>query len=226
MDRALIIRCAYEMAKSTSLHELSIVRVARELGVTPALLHYYLGGRDALTSGVMNAFYRDMLERWPTMTGAWQHDVSVAAHHVYEAHVARPGIAAYVVSHNRFRMVQLVENGETDFGIMLFDRFMALFRALRFHPRRMAMWGHLIMEFIVSNAYATVRHRWPGEHGDFLRRVFAKLDPAEFPHASFLREAVVDLNAQEAFSEGLRLFLAAMDLEVGAQARAAKRLNR
>ena len=67
LDRAMILNVGLQLTKTTSLVDLSIVRVAKELGVTPALIHYYLagGGRDALTSGVMNLYYRDLIERWP-----------------------------------------------------------------------------------------------------------------------------------------------------------------
>ena len=63
------------MARATPLQELSIVRVAKDLGVTPALIHYYLDGRDALTSGVMNAFYKEMQLDWPLLTSHWREDV-------------------------------------------------------------------------------------------------------------------------------------------------------
>ncbi|MFO1426518.1 MAG: TetR/AcrR family transcriptional regulator C-terminal domain-containing protein [Steroidobacteraceae bacterium] len=218
IDRRLIISCALDLAKSTPLAELSIVRVARELGVTPALIHYYLEGRDALTSGVMNAFYGGMLADWPAASGRWREDVEAVARHVYEAHVRYPGIAAYVISHNRFRMAQLVAEGEADHGIELFDRFVAPFRGLGFDAHRTAMWAHLVMEMVISNAYATVRHRWPGEHGEFLRRILGRLDPERFPNACFVREANVRLNAGEAFSLGLELMLEALQREFGAAA--------
>ena len=49
-----------ELCRRMPLQELSVVRMAHELGVPPALIHYYLGGRGALTSGVMNAYYREL----------------------------------------------------------------------------------------------------------------------------------------------------------------------
>src|ERR1700693_4372753 len=42
LDGAMILSIALQLAKSVPLAELSIVRLASELGVTPALIHYYL----------------------------------------------------------------------------------------------------------------------------------------------------------------------------------------
>ena len=214
LDRNLIIACAFQMSRSTPLQDLSIVRVARELGVTPALIHYYLNGRDALTSGVMNAFYREMLSEWPSSTGDWRVDAEAVVRRVYDVHVSYPGIAAYVVAHNRYRLKQILVEGETDYGILLFENVVAAAREAGFDSYRTAMWSHLLIEFVVSMAFAAVRHRFPGEHGDHLDRIFAELDPKTFPNMSFVRKDYVRLNAGEAFSEALKLMLAGIELEL------------
>jgi AcrR family transcriptional regulator len=213
LDRKMIISCAFQMAREIPLQELSIVRVARELGVTPALIHYYLDGRDALTSGVMNSFYREMLQDWPQKTGVWRDDVAAVVHWVYGAHVEYPGIAAYVVAHNRFRLKQLLVEGETDHGLLLFERMVAAVRDGGFDAYRTAMWSHLLLEFIISMAFAAVRHRFPGEHGEHLDRIFAALDPKQFPNMGFMRKDYLRLNAGELFGEALRLMLASIEME-------------
>ncbi len=213
LDRHLIISCALQMARSTPLQDLSIVRVARELGVTPALIHYYLNGRDALTSGVMNAFYCETLKDWPQPTGNWRDDVEAVVRRVYSAHVNYPGVAAYVVAHNRFRLKQILVEGEKDFGIQLFESFVAAVREATDDAYHTAMWSHLLIDFVVSMAFAAVRHRFPGEHGEHLDRIFAELPPKHFPAMAFVRKDYVRLNAGEAFAEALRLMLATMEME-------------
>ena len=213
LDRKLIISCALQMARATPLQELSIVRVAKELGVTPALIHYYLDGRDALTSGVMNAFYKEMQLGWPLLTSHWREDVEVMARKVYAAYLKYPGIAAYSVAQNRYRLKQILVEGETDYGVLLFERSVAAVREAGFDSYRTAMWSHLLIEFVVSMAFAAVRHQFPGEHGDHLDAIFAALDPKEFPSMDFVRKDYVRLNAGEAFSEALRLMLTGIELE-------------
>lgn len=222
LDRSLIIACAFQLSRDTPLQELSIVRVARELGVTPALIHYYIDGRDALTSGVMNSFYRKTLEAWPALTGHWQEDVENVVRAVYAAYVSYPGIAAYVVAHNRYRLSQLLIEGETNHATIFFERFVAVVRAAGVDSYRTAMWSHLLMEFVVSMAFSAVRHRFPGEHGDHLDRLFSALPPDEFPNMCFVHKDFVRLNAGEAFAEALRLMLTTIGLERSGKPRGTK----
>lgn len=50
VTRISILRAALKLAVKTALQDLSIVTVAKSMGVTPALIHYYIGGREWLTS--------------------------------------------------------------------------------------------------------------------------------------------------------------------------------
>jgi AcrR family transcriptional regulator len=213
LDRRVILDCAFDMARSVPLQDLSIVKVAKELSVTPALIHYYLEGRDALTSGIMNAFYREAMQRWPASGGDWRRDLEAVCRKLYQAHVSYPGVAAYVVGHSRFRMAQVVEPGEEDYGTLLFERFVGAVRAGGFDAERTATYAHLLMEFLTSAAHTTVRHRWPGEHASFLDQLIGSLDPARFPNAHFVRRSYVRFDAGIAFEEALALFLNALDVE-------------
>lgn len=213
LDRNTIIAVALQMAKTVPLADLSIVRVARELGVTPALIHYYIaGGRDAVTSGVMNAFYKEVVTAWPDAQHVdWRENIEVVASHVYRAHIRYPGIAAYVVSNNKFRMIQDVAKGEIDHGILFFERFASAMQSIGFDATDTGIYSHLLMDFITSNAHATVRHLWPGEHREYLDRKLSQLDPKRFPATHFVRKGLVSLNASEAFTIGLRIILNALD---------------
>ena len=219
----MILSVLFQLAQTVPLAELSIVRVARELGVTPPLVHYYLGSRDSLTSGVMNAFYRELVEEWPKPKEGWRENLEAVASAVYRAHIRHPGIASYVVSHNRFRMVQNVEDGETDYGVLFFEKFMATVRSAGFDAPRTGVYAHLLIEFITAYAHATVAHRWPGEHSSFLNEKLAGLDPKAFPAAHFVSRSFTRLDAASAFATGLRLFLHGLELEREKLARAGKR---
>jgi AcrR family transcriptional regulator len=215
LDVAMILSIATQLAKSVPLSELSIVRLATELGVTPALIHYYLGGRNALTSGVMNSFYKEVIDNWPRDTGDdWRHRLEVVAAAVYRAHVRYPGIAAYVVSHNRYRMIQDVKKGETDYGILFFEYFTSAVKAIGFDAASTGIYAHLLMEFIITSAHATVRHMWPGEHKDFLENKLSALDPETYPATHFVRPSLTTLNASAAFTTGLGLLLQALEMNL------------
>ncbi|HDR9872837.1 TPA: TetR/AcrR family transcriptional regulator [Burkholderia cenocepacia] len=212
LDRETIINVALQLTKTTPLSDVSVVKVAKELGVTPGLIHYYLGGRDPLTSGVMNSFYREMVESWPIEQGDWRHNMEIVADAMYRAHIRYPGVAAYVIAHNRFRLFQELEAGESDYGVIVFEKVLSTVRGMGFDALRTAMYGHIFVDFIISNAQATVRHRWPGEHKDFLDSRLKELDPVTYPTVHYVRESYIKLNALSTFSAGLTLLLDALEL--------------
>lgn len=218
LDRKNIVAMALQLTKSVPLTELSIVRLASELGVTPALIHYYLGGRsglgsrDALTTGMMNAFYREMVEQWPAETEDWQQSLEIVAYAVYRAYLRYPGITMYVASHNRYLVVQDVEEGETDYGIVQFEKFVSAVRRAGFSAELTGTYAHLLAMFITSAAHATVAHRWPGQHSQFLIGKMETLDPATFPGTHYVLNGFAHLNAAEAFATGLRMWLQSLEL--------------
>jgi len=213
LSEEAIIATSLRLTREVPLYELSIVRIAQELKVAPGLIHYYIGGRDAITSGVMNAFYRELIANWPAFEGHWRRDLETICKLVYNAHAGYPGIAAYVVSHNKFRMVQAVQEGMTDYGILLFEKFTSAVRAAGFDALRTGMYSHLLTEFITGYAQATATHRWPGEHAGFLDARLAVLDKRQYPAAHFVRKTFTQLDATFAFAAGLDLFLNGLELE-------------
>ena len=222
LSRESIIEKALEMARRIPLQDLSIVRVAQELDVTPGLIHYYLGARDALTSGVMNAFYKELVARWPAATGHWRRDLEAVCAVVYETHASYRGVASYVVSHNKYRMVQDVRAGETDYGVLVFEKFNSAVRAAGFDGPQTGMYTHLLNEFVTAYAQATATYRWAGEHSDFLVRKIAELNPREYPTSHFVSKGLAKLDAPTAFKIGLELVLVGLE-RARKQARAASR---
>src|ERR1700675_3323541 len=92
MSKIDIVKCALELAKLEPLQSISIVRVAAELGVTPALIHYYVGGRDRLTSGVMNSFYSLLTTAIPLPTPDWRAELTTVFDTIYKTYIAYGGI--------------------------------------------------------------------------------------------------------------------------------------
>ena len=100
----VILAVGLALTKSLPLQDVSIVRVARELDVTPASIHYYLEGRDALTLGIVNLFIHDLSAEWPQPRSSWKADLEATATAIYRHYVRYPGIAAYFAAQNRFRV--------------------------------------------------------------------------------------------------------------------------
>jgi AcrR family transcriptional regulator len=199
------------------LQDVSIVVVAKALGVTPALIHYYCGGRDWLTSGTMNLFYSDLLKKMPQNTGDWTRDIPKTAHAIYEHLVTYAGVASYVVSHSRFRTFQLTAYGQRDYGVEVLERLASCVLQAGCSPSRTGIYTHLIMEYVISSAHQTVRHLFPSEHQDFLKEKLSKLDPVKFPTMILIDCAPISLDSETAFSEGINLFMLGLKNEPRAE---------
>jgi AcrR family transcriptional regulator len=208
-----VISVGLQLTRTVHLAELSIVFVARELGVAPGLIHYYVGGRDLLTSGVMNAFWRGVVEQWPDERGGWSHDLQLVAEALYRALLRYPGIASYVISENRYRVLQDVAEDETDYGMLFLEKFTTTMRRAGFDPLHTGVYAHLMLELVTSYAHSTVSGRWPAQHSDYLRRRIDRLDPARYPSTYFVRDTLTGLNGSEAFAMGLQLMLHALEDE-------------
>src|SRR5260221_6798003 len=195
------------LCRRTALQELSVVRMARELGVTPALIHYYLGGRGALTSGVMNAYYRELAEALPQHTGDWQSDVAAVMRVIYDKQVKYGGIAAYVMTHNRYRLFQDVEPGEPDYGVVYFDRLAGCVRQAGMDAPTTAMFVHLLLQHVLASAYQQTSRQVPGDHHAFLLSRLGRVDPRERPNLHFVLAEFSSLDGGAAFEAGLALLL-------------------
>lgn len=213
ISRVRILRTGLRMAKTLALQDLSVLTVAKKMEVTPTLIHYYIGSREWLTSGVMNLFYRDLLKRWPQPTGEWKRDVIVAAHAVYSHFVSYAGIAAYVVANTRFRIFQLTAFGDRDYGAEVLERFTGVIRAGGLPGERTGIYATQFMEFIFSVANSASHHMFPAEHKAFLETKAASLDPERYPSLLYSKGGPLSINGEVAFEEGCYLYLLGMQME-------------
>ncbi|CAN5393310.1 hypothetical protein BH10PSE12_BH10PSE12_13420 [soil metagenome] len=213
VNRSTILKTALKLSMTLSLQDLSIVTVAKAMKVTPALIHYYIGGRDWLTSGIMNLFYKDLLRKWPTETGEWKTDLLAAARVIYDQFSRYGGVAAYAVSNSRFRVFQLTAFGDRDYGVEMLDRFTGRVRASGLSGDRTGIYANQFIEFIISTGHGTSHHIFPSDHQQFLEEKSAKLDPEKYPNIVYAQRAPLTIDGVLAFEEGCRLFLLGMVTE-------------
>lgn len=214
VNQQSILEAALKLTKTCSLQDLSIVIVARALDVTPALIHYYLGGRDWLTSGVMNLFYKELVKKLPPATDDWRADIADTAQCVFEHVASYPGVTAYLVSNSRFRIYQLGTSGDQDYGPLFLDRFIARIRAAGLSPQATGLHAHLMLEFIITTGHSASHHLFPREHRKFLEKRLAKLDPDQFPNIIFARQGPLGIDGSVAFREGLSFFMLGLERDV------------
>jgi hypothetical protein len=210
INRAVVLRSALKMTVYTPLQDLSIVTVARSMGFTPALIHYYIGGRDWLTSGVMNLFYKNLLRKWPKATGNWREDIAAAARCMYDCLVQYAGISAYIVSNSRFRVFQLTAFGDKDYGIEMLDRFTGLVRAAGLDANRTGIYANQMIDFITQTGHGTALSLYPAEHRAFLEEKAAMLDNKKYANIVFAQVSPLLIDGEVVLRQGLDLFLLAM----------------
>jgi AcrR family transcriptional regulator len=209
-SRLSILRCALRLTKTTPLQDLSILMVARSMNVAPGLIHYYIGGRDWLTSGVVNLFYRDLLRIWPKEVGDWQADLIATAKTMYDHLVAYSGVCAYIASNHRFRIFQLAEFSDRDWGVEFLERFSGRVHAAGLPGARSATYVHILMNFVINCAHNTTDHIYPGQHNKMIEERIALLDPQKYPNIFFGQETPARINGAGALEEGCRLILLGM----------------
>ena len=213
INRNTILRTALKLTTKTPLQEVSILNVARTMEITPALVHYYIGGREWLTSGTMNLFYKGMLRAWPEATGVWQKDLIAAIRLVHHRFAAFPGIAAYTVSNARFRVCQLTAFGDREYGLEVIERVTGCVRASGLAPEQTRIYSSQIFELAVSTANALSNHIYPKDHNAFLNEKTRKLDAEKYPNIDYLGGSPLAI-ASTAFEEGCKLILLGMEHEL------------
>jgi len=211
LSRESIILKAAQLAQTESLDEISMVRVAREFGVVPGLIHYYVGNRDELLSGVINQYFRERIAQMPLPSGDWRRDMREMAKASLQSMMKYRGVAAYIATHNRFRLFQMVAPGETDYGLEFFNRVADLMRCGGLPPKAAAMGYHLLMQFMVSSAVSEISGLSPGRHENYIRGKLSGLDEARFPGALYIADEFARLDFNETFSNGLEMLLAGIE---------------
>jgi len=214
ISKAEIVNCALELCKQNPLHDVSIVKVAKALGVTPALIHYYLGSRDQLTSSVMNRFFAELVGRFPALRSEWRADTVAVFTTIYDSYIQFGGIAAYIMSHNRFRLFQLVEADESDFGALFFDRVVASVRQSGLSADKTAMYVHLLLQHVLASAYQQASRQLPEDHHEFLTASMRQLDKKRHPNAHFVFDAFTALSGHAAFVAGLNMIVESISSEI------------
>lgn len=201
LERSAIVERAFAMTKTQSLSDLSIVRLAAELGVQPGTIHYHLGSRENLITAVMNRFYREIIEKLDAgKPGAnWQDELRRHGEVWLEEKLLHPGIASYIASNDRFRVFQKPVDGEPDYGARFMDRVFALLAAAGFTPDDAAQCWHLLALYTNATAQTIAMKLAPAERSEFLLGRAQRYDKGEFPGLTFGLPALARLDARLAF---------------------------
>lgn len=212
IDRTTILQCGLLLARTVPLQDLSVVRVASELGVTAASIRYHLRGRDALTAGIVNMFYRHLLINWPTRSDNWRTNVSGVAELIYRCYLRYPGVAAYFAAENRFRVLASAIHADRETMSLFLERYLSTMREVGLDVERTTTYAIILLQLLHMAAHATTRHQWPGEH-KILEKHLRSLDPAEFPNTADMRDSYLSMEGETAFKAALHLVISGLEQE-------------
>ncbi|MDB5929068.1 MAG: TetR family transcriptional regulator [Polaromonas sp.] len=211
LSREHILERATALAKVEPLGEISMVGLAKELGVAPTLIHYYIGSRDDLISGVANRYFKERVSRLQPLTGNWKEDLQREATQSFKMGIEYGGVLRYMMSHNRFRVFQQVSAGETDYGVLYLDRMASIFKNAGFTRQQSALGFHLLSQYVMSSSYAEVSRQLPGFHEAYIRHNIDSYPESELCGARYFAEAFSTLDSKTSFPEGLKLLIGSFE---------------
>lgn len=207
LSRVSIIHKATQLAQTEPLAEISMVRLARELGVVPGLIHYYIGSRDELISGVVNNYFQDRCAHMSEASGDWKGDVRLIARAALANMLKFRGIAEYIATNNRFRLFQKVLPGETDFGLEFFNKFADVLRRGGLSRKTAALGYHLLMQYLLASAMSEIGRLTPGKHENYIIAQVTGLDKDKYRGALFLAKEFSKLESEKCFEAGLEMLI-------------------
>lgn len=211
ISRAVIVECAIKIAKSESLREVNMVRVAKELGVVPGLIHYHLGSRDALISAVINSAFRERICALPALTGDWREDIKQFAYATFESYQNWPGLATYILTENKFRLFQKTDGRDVDYGLVFFDHTGRILKSCGLNAIYAAVVYHLFMLLIAVLAAEKENRQSPSAHKNFIIEHLRDTSGGLYPGAEFLSVPFANLNTDTSFESGIRVVIGAIE---------------
>jgi AcrR family transcriptional regulator len=221
LTRPKVLAAAIELADRQGLANLTMRRLATELGVEPMALYRYAAGKDALLDGMVEAFYAEVMDELGEQRGEdWRRGVHRIATVFGEVADRHPAVFPLVVTRPLAvpmarRPAPMLRLNERMLGLITqagYDRrtTLRLYRAL-------VGWclGYLLVEKrpVVDN---------PAETDPLLRLGLHRLPVAEYPHLRELAPLLGEYDAQAELAVGLDVLLA----EVPARKPTARRTRR
>lgn len=207
LSRVAIIQHAIKLSKSVPIDQISMVQIAKDFGVAPGLIHYYLGSRDNLISGILNHYYRIRMSKMPPLTGDWRADVEEIARTSFSIGRQNPGVSMYIASHNRFRLFQEVGPEEVDYGLAYFNHLTSAYMQGGFSPEQTALAYHLTAQYLVASTTAEAARQLPAYHEAFILKKLESLPAKQYAGASYVSKAFAVLASDTAFESGLAILL-------------------
>lgn len=211
LSRDTIIQHVIQFAQKEPFAEITIARLANELGVATSLIHYFLGSREDILSLMLNHALKEVCDRAPPLTGQWLPDAEALLREVQQMQSRWKGITAQIATSNKYRLFQHQLLDGKDYGLVFFDRMGQILQSGGFSGAQAASAHHLLMLFLVSVASAQVFQQEPSAKREFLLSHIGQFPAGTYPGCAFMLNDFAAIDTATTFEKGLRLLLDGID---------------
>jgi AcrR family transcriptional regulator len=197
-SRAEILGAARRLIDRDSWEQLTIRRLAAEIGTSPATVYYHVRDKDDLLVQLLND-YADEIAR-PDLPDNPRERIVAAATVMHDVLAARPWIAEILTADNLIGdgalwLVEAILAGAIDAGAEP-DAAVHLYRHI---------WYYTAGEILIRANRTRQQEQLDGP--SYRDQVFARLDPAAYPRLTDLASRWGSLTSQDTYAQGLRALL-------------------
>lgn len=194
-SRADLLSAAGRLIDADGWEQLTIRRLAAEVGTSPATVYYHVRDKDDLLVQLLND-YADQIPR-PDLPDDPRERIVTVATVMHDVLAARPWVAEILTADNLIgdAAVWLVESivaGAIDAGAEA-EAAVHLYRHI---------WYYTAGEILIRAHRTRRRDRLDGP--TYRDEAFARLDPAAYPHLAGLAGRWATLTSQDTYTQGLR----------------------
>lgn len=195
----LIAECGLEVAEKTSVDEVSIRKIATELGVTPMAIYRHFSDKEALLAAMLDLFIvrADVLPKQALGWQDWLHHVGTA---MYDALCIAPSWIPL------FGRLQLKPG-----ALAVMDSYLVAMQRAGF-SREQAVQGFFgLLQNLIG---AATMHSAFSYMADTVNPL-SELDPLAYPDVAAALPAIAKAMSTDLMQNGLRLLIDGLTLELG-----------
>ncbi len=171
---------------------LTMRRLARELGVDPMAIYHYVSGKSALLHAVVGQFLKEC--ELPPREGTWQQRITALCHAFRNLAHKHPGAFLVYVEHEQWAEDEL----------SLHEAFHAALRDAGFDDTSTVYFARLLMSHVESSAWADLTG-WTGKFDQEDRLdLDSALERGAYPVTRSLKPIMINTDPQREFELGVQ----------------------
>lgn len=208
LDRERIVRTAIAMVDRGGLEDLSMRRLADELGTGTATLYRHLPSREVILVEALDLILGEVGDALPASRRGWRGEIETVAGALRATLLRHPALTPLFASSRALNGPNALAGRE---------RILAILRRAGLDAATTVAAYLALIHYVVGFAFTEAgdRTRVGDPAPDELRRFYAGLDRGTLPSTVHLAARLADRDADREFAFGLRLMLDGLERAVG-----------